>query len=62
MLIFSRKGAGVTPAGGAIPSLTLRRREGDGHRFRIEKREEATGIAASWHDRKGAKRQTVSVG
>jgi phage protein D len=52
----------VTPTGGAIPSLTLHRREGDSHRFRIEKRDEATGITASWHDRKGAKRESVTVG
>ena len=62
LLIFSRKGAGITPTGGAIPSLTLHRREGDSHRFRVEKREEATGITATWHDRKGAKRQTVTAG
>jgi phage protein D len=62
LLIFSRKGIGVTPTGGTIPRLTLHRREGDSHRFRIEKREEATGITASWHDRKGAKRESVTVG
>nr|WP_317893801.1 contractile injection system protein, VgrG/Pvc8 family [uncultured Sphingomonas sp.] len=62
LLIFSRKGAGVTPTGGTIPPLTLHRREGDSHRFRIEKREEATGITASWHDRRGAKRESVTVG
>jgi phage protein D len=62
LLIFSRKGAGVTPTGGTIPPLTLYRREGDGHRLRIEKREEATGITATRHDRKGAKRESVTVG
>jgi phage protein D len=61
-LLFSPIGAGVTPSGAAIPSATVRRRDGDGHRYSVEKREEHTGVTASWHDRKGAKRETVTVG
>ncbi|MDB5690797.1 MAG: late control protein [Sphingomonas bacterium] len=61
-LIFAAIGAGVTPTGKPLPSVTIRRRDGDRHSFRIEKREETTGVTASWHDRKGAKKQTVTVG
>jgi hypothetical protein len=61
-LIFAPIGKGVTSSGAAIPGLTLTRRDGDRHSFRIEKREEAGGVEAAWHDRKGAKKQTVKVG
>ncbi|MDB5719122.1 MAG: late control protein, partial [Sphingomonas bacterium] len=61
-LIFARKGAGTTPGGKPLPSIMIRRRDGDRHSFRIEKREEVSGVTASWHDRKGAKKQDVTAG
>jgi phage protein D len=61
-LIFSPIGAGTTSTGERLPSITIRRREGDRHSFRIEKREETEGVTASWHDRKAAKKQNVTVG
>jgi len=61
-LVFAPIGAGVTAGGKPIPRATLTRAAGDRHSFRIEKREEAGAIEASWHDRKGAKKQTVKVG
>ncbi|VXC79982.1 contractile injection system protein, VgrG/Pvc8 family [Sphingomonas sp. 8AM] len=61
-LIFAPIGKAVTASGAAIPGLTITRRDGDRHTFRIEKREEAGAIEAAWHDRKGAKKQVVKVG
>lgn len=61
-LLFTRKGAGTTPGGRAIPALILARSAGDRHSWKRAKREEAEGFTASWHDRKGAKRQHVTVG
>lgn len=61
-LIFSPIGAGVTASGKALPSLTITRAAGDRHAFRIEQREEAGKVTASWHDRKGAAKKTVSAG
>lgn len=61
-LILAPVGAGTTTSGKALPAVTIRRRDGDRHSYRVEKREEAAGVTASWHDRKGAKKQTVTVG
>ena len=61
-LIFARKGAGTTASGKALPTLTLTRRSGDGHNWQRQKRDGQEGVTASWHDRKGAKRKTITVG
>jgi phage protein D len=61
-LIFAPIGAGATATGKPLLAITIRRRDGDRHSFRIEKREETSGVTASWHDKKGAKKQTVTVG
>lgn len=61
-LIFAKKGAGVTTSGAALPTLTIRRRSGDSHNWQRQKRDGQEGVTASWHDRKAAKRQTVTVG
>jgi phage protein D len=61
-LIFARKGAGTTTGGTALPTLTLTRSSGDGHNWQRQKRDGQKGVTASWHDRKGAKRKTVTVG
>ena len=44
-LIFSRIASGKAPSGADLPTLQLRRQDGDQHSFRIEKREEVTGIS-----------------
>jgi len=61
-LILSPTGAATTATGAAIPAITIRRSDGDRHSFRIRKREEAGSVSADWHDRKGAKKKTVTVG
>lgn len=61
-LILSPIGAGETATGAALPAVTITRREGDRHQFRITKRDDAPGVTAVWHDRGKAKRQEVTVG
>ena len=61
-LIFARKGAGVTTTGATLPTVSIRRRGGDGHNWQRQKRDGQEGVIATWHDRKAAKRQTVTVG
>lgn len=62
VLILSPVGAGVTPSGRPLPSVTIRRGDGDRHGFTREKREEVGGVTASWHDRRGAEKRAVTVG
>lgn len=61
-LIFAPIGTATNASGEKVPGLTITRRDGDGHSFRIEKREEVGEVEAQWHDRKGAKRQSVKAG
>lgn len=61
-LIFAPKGAGQTSDGRALPTLTIRRRDGDGHSWQRQKRDGQEGVSASWHNRKAAKKQTVTEG
>jgi len=61
-LIFAPMGGAQTASGAALPSIALRRRDGDRHSYQVEKREEADGITASYHDRDDAVRKDVTVG
>ncbi|WP_083951153.1 contractile injection system protein, VgrG/Pvc8 family [Sphingobium abikonense] len=61
-LIFAPKGAGQTSTGQALPTLTIRRRDGDRHQWQRQKRDGQEGVTATWHDRGSAKRQTVTMG
>ncbi|GAA0741458.1 MULTISPECIES: contractile injection system protein, VgrG/Pvc8 family [Sphingomonas] len=61
-LIFAPIGAGITATGKPLPGVTIRRRDGDRHSYRVEKREAAGKVVAEWHDRKGAKKQQVTAG
>ncbi|MBB6191496.1 hypothetical protein FHS51_001723 [Sphingobium wenxiniae] len=61
-LIFARKGAGAAASGKALPSLTLTRRNGDGHSWQRQKRDGQEGVTASWHDKGAAKRKSTTVG
>lgn len=61
-LIFAPKGAGQTSDGRALPTLIIRRRDGDGHSWQRQKRDGQEGVSASWHDRKAAKKHTVTEG
>ncbi|WP_343032315.1 contractile injection system protein, VgrG/Pvc8 family [Sphingobium limneticum] len=61
-LIFARKGAGKTTSGKALPTLTIHRTDGDRHIWQRQTRDGQEGVRASWHDKKKAKRQTVTIG
>ena len=61
-LIFSPLGSATTATGKPIATVTIRRQDGDRHTFSIEKRDEATGVTASWHDVGEAKKKKVEVG
>jgi phage protein D len=62
VLIFGPIGAGATPFGRALPTVTIARRQGDAHQFARQKREDVPGVKATWHDRKSGKRQTFVAG
>lgn len=61
-LLFTKKGAGTTTSGKTLPGITITRRDGDNHNWQRQTREGQEGVSASWHDRKAAKKQTVTVG
>lgn len=61
-LILSPIGAGVTPSGKTLPTLTIRRRNGDSHQFTRQKRDDVPGVQATWHDRDTGKRLTFTAG
>ena len=61
-LIFAPIGAGITATGKPLPAITIRRRDGDRHGYRVEKRETVGKVVAEWHDRKGARKKKVEVG
>lgn len=61
-LLFAPIGAGITATGKNLPTVTIRRRDGDQHSFRIEKPEEAGTVEAGWHDRKAGERKHERAG
>jgi len=61
-LLFSPIGKGETADGTALPDITLRRRDGDQHRYSVAGRDSYTGVRAYWSDKKGATQKDVLVG
>ncbi|UKE73229.1 phage late control D family protein [Xanthomonas graminis] len=61
-LIFSPIGTGKTASGKELPTLTLTRRDGDQHRYRVADRDAYSGVRAYWNDKKGARRKSMLVG
>ena len=62
VLIFKPVGDGLTPTGRQLPTLTIERRDGDAHQFQRQKREEVTGVSATWRDRAGGTAKDVTDG
>lgn len=58
-LIFSPIGPGVPPSRKATPDGVFHR-DGDRHRYSIEKQEEVTDVEASYHDLGSGKKKTVT--
>lgn len=61
-LILSPIGAGTTATGKTLPTLVIRRSDGDAHQYSRQKRDDVPGVEATWHDRKAGKRQTFTAG
>lgn len=61
-LLFVPIGSGVTATGLALPSASIRRRDGDKHRYSVAGRDAYTGVRAYWSDKKGATQRDVLVG
>ena len=61
-LLFIPIGKGETASGTELPSATIRRRDGDKHRYTIAGRDDYTGVRAYWSDKKGATQKDVLVG
>lgn len=61
-LLFVPIGSGVTASGLQLPSATIKRRDGDKHRYSLVGRDTYTGVRAYWSDKKGATQKDVLVG
>lgn len=61
-LLFTAAGVGRTASGSAMPAVTLTRKDGDQHRYRMTERDTYTGVKAFWNDESDAKRQEVIAG
>ncbi|WP_031395799.1 contractile injection system protein, VgrG/Pvc8 family [Sphingomonas sp. STIS6.2] len=62
VLIFSPIAAGTTPSGKRIATVTIARRDGDAHQFSRQKRDDVSGVKATWHNRKSGKREQLVAG
>lgn len=60
-LLFIPLAGGKTADGTALPAVTVRRSDGDGHSFTIAKRQDYSGVTAKWQDRQQAKRKVKKV-
>lgn len=61
-LLFTPRGESRTASGQMIPTVTLRRSDGDQHRYVINDRDAFTGVIAYWQDIDAAERKKVVVG
>ena len=61
-LLFVPIGSGKTASGLTLPSMTIRRQDGDKHRYSVAERDSYTGVRAYWSDKKGATQKDVLVG
>lgn len=61
-LLFIPTGHAETASGKPIPPVTLRRKDGDSHRYLVADRDTYTGVKAWWNNMSGGKRQAVVVG
>lgn len=63
MLLFFTPGVGRSASGKVLPSITITRRSGDSHNFRVADRDAYTGVEAYWLDLNfGKKRKTRVTG
>jgi len=62
VLIFKPVGDGKSPSGAPLPAVTITKRSGDAHQFGRQKRDDAEGVEAQWHNRATGKRETFTTG
>lgn len=60
-LVFVPMAGGKSASGEALETVVVTRKDGDRHSYRIEAREDFTGVVAKWHDKKAAQQKTVQV-
>ena len=61
-LIFKPVGDGLSPSGKALPAITIVKASGDAHQFSRQKRDDAGGVEATWHNRATGKREAFVSG
>lgn len=61
-LLFVERGAGASASGGGLPAATLRRSDGDQHRYAEADRDRYTGVIAHWHDPDEARQYEALAG
>jgi len=61
-LLFTPRGQGLTVSGQAMTGVTITRRDGDNHRWRLVKRDAYSGVIAEWHDLMAGLRMRVVAG
>lgn len=61
-LLFLPIGTGRTASGRALPGLTIKRADGDRHRYNITERETYSGVRAFYHSNGAAEKKHVTVG
>ncbi|MGW8136862.1 contractile injection system protein, VgrG/Pvc8 family [Sphingomonas zeae] len=61
-LIFKPVGDGKSPSGADLPSISIVRASGDAHQFDRQKRDDAEGVQATWHNRATGRRETFVSG
>ncbi len=62
-LLFVERGTGKSASGKALPTVTIKRSDGDSHSYKESDRSErVTGVTAYYHTHKKGKREKVEVG
>jgi uncharacterized protein len=61
-LIFLPMGGGQSASGQSLAKITIARGDGDRHSYRIEARQDYTGVTAKWYNRATAKEVEIVVG
>ncbi|WP_367317751.1 hypothetical protein [Microbulbifer spongiae] len=60
--MFFPIGKATNATGAPLPTATIRRSDGDRHRYHIADRDAYSGVRAYWHDQDGTDRKGVLVG
>ena len=61
-LLFTLKSQSKTISGKDLPTINIKRKDGDSHTFTVDKRDDYTGARAYWHNSKKARRESVVSG